>query len=173
MILGGARSGKSDHALHLARESGLETVLVATATVRENDTEMASRIARHRASRPAGWRVIEEPCRLGATLARTVSPTCFVVVDCLTLWLTNLLLDQEFEARLDEERNALLGCLPGLDGPVAFVSNETGLGVVPMGELSRRFVDECGTLHQDLARLCDQVTFMVAGLPMTLKGKKP
>ncbi|MBF0181650.1 MAG: bifunctional adenosylcobinamide kinase/adenosylcobinamide-phosphate guanylyltransferase [Magnetococcales bacterium] len=174
LILGGARSGKSGHASRLAEESGLEVVLVATATRLEEDAELAERVARHRQVRPASWQVIEEPLRLGEALAAAhAMPGRLVIVDCLTVWLSNLLLADAEEALLRRERENLFRILSGLSGPLVLVGNETGLGVVPMGRLTRRFVDENGRLHQDLARVCDRVTFMVAGLPMTLKGDSP
>ncbi|MEO5331591.1 MAG: bifunctional adenosylcobinamide kinase/adenosylcobinamide-phosphate guanylyltransferase [Magnetococcus sp. YQC-5] len=169
LILGGARSGKSGQAARLAQESGWPVVFMATATL-GNDAEMTARIQRHQASRPSSWQVIEEPFQLAARLYEEVAPDRFVIVDCLTLWLANLLLAQEDSTRFHQERQALLEIIPMLPGPVVFVSNETGLGIIPMGEINRRFADESGLLHQDVARLCDRVTLMVAGLPLTLKG---
>ncbi|MBF0627736.1 MAG: bifunctional adenosylcobinamide kinase/adenosylcobinamide-phosphate guanylyltransferase [Magnetococcales bacterium] len=168
LILGGARSGKSALATRLAEESGLPVVFIATAQAR--DAEMAARIARHQAERPSGWTLIEEPVALAQALTTHANPQRFVVVDCLTLWLANLLLAPDHAARFADERHALLETVPRLSGPVVLVSNETGLGVIPMGEINRRFVDESGWLHQDLARSCDRVSLMVAGLPLTLKG---
>ncbi|MBF0613660.1 MAG: bifunctional adenosylcobinamide kinase/adenosylcobinamide-phosphate guanylyltransferase [Magnetococcales bacterium] len=169
LILGGARSGKSAMAAQLARGSGLNAWLIATA--RAEDAEMAARIARHRTERSeAAWQVVEEPVRLAHALLACSRRDRFVVVDCLTLWLTNLLLDPDGEQRFPGERQALLDAVSHLPGPVVLVSNETGLGVVPMGAIARRFVDESGWLHQELARRCDRVTLMVAGLPFNLKG---
>lgn len=170
LILGGARSGKSTLATRLAETSGRQVALIVTA--RAEDAEMAARIERHRASRPTGWQVIEEPLALGETLLRHDGADRFLVVDCLTLWLTNLLLDAD-PTRYQRERQALLAALNRISGELVLVSNETGLGVVPMGALSRQFVDESGWLHQELARLADRVTLMVAGLPITLKGNTP
>ncbi|MEO5347479.1 MAG: bifunctional adenosylcobinamide kinase/adenosylcobinamide-phosphate guanylyltransferase [Magnetococcus sp. YQC-9] len=167
LILGGARSGKSGMASRLAVAHGLPVVWIATA--RAGDAEMAARIARHRESRPPEWRVIEEPLALAAILRAEVKPGRVVVVDCLTLWLTNLLFDGD-EGLFDRERRELLQTVPRLTGELLLVSNETGLGVVPLGEITRRFVDESGWLHQELARLADRVTLMVAGLPLSLKG---
>ena len=167
LILGGARSGKSRLAERLARESGLPVRYIATAQAL--DDEMQSRIASHRAQRPADWNVIEEPIELARVLRENAAPERCLLVDCLTLWLSNLLLaaDQTTFAR---EREALLACLSQLPGRIILVSNETGLGVVPLGQLSRRFVDEAGWLHQALAERCERVQFCVAGLPMVLKG---
>ncbi len=165
LILGGARSGKSRHAQYLAASSGLPVTLIATGQAR--DAEMAARIARHRAERPVGWQTVEEPLYLAQALQQAAGPGHCVLVDCLTLWLMNLL--EAGEALFAQERAALLACLPTLAGDILFVSNEIGLGVIPLGELSRRFVDEAGWLNQDLARLADSVTFIAAGLPLALK----
>lgn len=167
LILGGARSGKSRLAERLAAESGLAVVYIATATA--GDEEMRRRIAAHRERRPPAWGLVEEPLRLGAALSRWAAPDRCLLVDCLTLWLTNLLLDPDAR-RLSQERAAFLEALSRLPGRVLLVSNETGLGVTPLGELSRRFCDEAGWLHQDAAALCDAVVLMVAGLPLSLKG---
>ncbi|MCL5043451.1 MAG: bifunctional adenosylcobinamide kinase/adenosylcobinamide-phosphate guanylyltransferase [Gammaproteobacteria bacterium] len=167
LILGGARSGKSRHAEMLARATGLPVVYIATAQAL--DDEMAARIDQHRAQRPADWTLVEEPLALAAALQREAAVGRCLLVDCLTLWLSNLLLVDE-PGRLEQETSALLTLLPALPGQVILVSNETGLGVVPMGELSRRYVDAAGHLHQALAAHCQRVTFCVAGLPQLLKG---
>lgn len=168
LILGGARSGKSRLAERLAGESGLPVTYIATS--QPLDGEMSARIAQHRARRPAGWTLVEEPLALAAVLREHASPERCLLVDCLTLWLTNLLMLDD-TTRLAAERDALLDCVAELPGRVLLVSNETGLGVVPLGELSRRYVDEAGWLHQALAERCGRVVFTVAGLPMTLKGE--
>ena len=167
LILGGARSGKSALAERLASESGLEVVYIATAQA--FDGEMEARIAHHRASRPAHWLSVEEPLALAQVLAEQAAPGRCLLVDCLTLWLSNLLGAPDPQ-RFARERQALLEVLPTLPGQVLLVSNEVGQGVVPMGELSRRFVDEAGRLHQALAAQCERVVLVVAGLPMVLKG---
>ncbi|QDH70913.1 bifunctional adenosylcobinamide kinase/adenosylcobinamide-phosphate guanylyltransferase [Marilutibacter alkalisoli] len=170
LILGGARSGKSALAERLALDSGLAVTYIATAQA--GDGEMATRIAHHRARRPAHWGCVEEPLALAATLHAHAAADRCLLVDCLTLWLSNLLADPGGE-RFGLEREALLEVLPELPGRILLVSNEVGLGVVPMGELSRRFVDEAGRLHQALAQRCGQVLFVAAGLPMALKGPSP
>ena len=167
LVLGGVRSGKSQVAERLARDSGLPVTYLATAT--PSDGEMATRIAAHRARRPAHWGLVEEPIHLAAALRAHAAPGRCLLVDCLTLWLTNLLLAED-GAALDRERAALLGLLPTLPGRLILVSNETGLGGIAMGDLGRRFGDAAGQLHQDLAPLCDQVILTVAGLPLHLKG---
>jgi adenosylcobinamide kinase/adenosylcobinamide-phosphate guanylyltransferase len=167
LILGGARSGKSALAERLARDSGLEVVYIATAQA--HDAEMAARIAHHRDRRPAHWQSVEEPLALADTLRAYARPDRCVLVDCLTLWLSNLLGDGAGK-RLGREYEALLEVLPALPGELLFVSNEVGLGVVPMGELTRRFVDDAGRLHQAMATRCERVLFVAAGLPLPLKG---
>jgi len=167
LILGGARSGKSALAERLARESGQEVVYIATAQA--HDAEMAVRIAHHRDRRPAHWQSVEEPLALADTLRAYAHPDRCVLVDCLTLWLSNLLGDAD-DKRLGRECEAFLEVLPVLPGELLFVSNEVGLGVIPMGELTRRFVDEAGRLHQAMAARCERVLFVAAGLPLPLKG---
>jgi adenosylcobinamide kinase/adenosylcobinamide-phosphate guanylyltransferase len=167
LILGGARSGKSRLAEKLAGDSGLEVIYIATS--QPLDGEMNQRVALHRQRRPAHWGLIEEPVALARVLKENAGADRCLLVDCLTLWLTNLLMLDDPQ-RLAQEREALLDCLAELPGEIIFVSNETGLGVVPLGELTRRYVDEAGWLHQALAERCQRVVFTVAGLPMTLKG---
>lgn len=168
LILGGVRSGKSRLAENMAIDSGLPVTYIATASA--GDDEMRARITAHRARRPATWFLVEEPFKLAATLRTHATPDRCVLVDCLTLWLTNLLTD-EGDGLLERERAALLDVLPTLPGRVILVSNETNMGVTPLGELSRRYCDEAGRLHQDLARICDRVVLTVAGLPHILKGE--
>ncbi len=167
LILGGARSGKSALAEAVAHDSALEVVYIATAEAR--DGEMSERIAHHQARRPDHWLCIEEPLQLAATLQQQAAANRCLLVDCLTLWLSNLLAagDKVFV----RERQALLQRLPQLPGRIIFVSNEVGLGIVPMGELTRKFCDESGRLHQAIAAECERVTFVTAGLPMILKGE--
>lgn len=167
LILGGARSGKSRLAERQAADSGLAVVYIATS--QPLDGEMSARVAHHRARRPGHWGLVEEPVELARVLREHASAGTCLLVDCLTLWLTNLLMLED-DARLAAERDALLACIAELPGRVLLVSNETGLGVVPLGELTRRYVDEAGWLHQALAERCTRVTFTVAGLPMLLKG---
>ncbi len=168
LILGGVRSGKSRLAESLAVRSGLGVVYIATATA--EDEEMQRRIQMHRRRRRAGWRLVEEPVALAQVLQSHAAPECCLLVDCLTLWLTNLLTAPDPPGLLERELGGFLDTLPRLPGRIILVSNETGLGVVPMGELSRRFCDEAGQLHQQLAAVCDRVFLTVAGLPQVLKG---
>ncbi len=167
LILGGARSGKSRLAEKLAADSGLAVTYIATSQAL--DGEMSTRIRQHRERRPAEWALLEEPLELARVLRESASVERCLLVDCLTLWLTNLLMLED-HTRLLAEREALLEGLAQLPGRIILVSNETGLGVVPMGELTRRYVDEAGWLHQAIAERCQRVVFTVAGLPMLLKG---
>lgn len=168
LILGGVRSGKSALAQQRAQSSGRAVTYIATAQA--GDDEMESRIARHKADRPAEWLLVEEPFALAGVLGRYAADDHCILIDCLTLWLTNLLVNDE--TRFELERQALLDTLPGLPGHIIMVSNEVNMGVVPMGELSRRFCDEAGWLHQALAQQCDRVVLTVAGLPLVLKEEK-
>ena len=170
LILGGMRSGKSRLAERLAEESGRRVIYIATATA--GDEEMRQRIEHHRRQRPGHWLTVEEPLALAARLAEHDAPDRCLLVDCLTLWLTNLLTTPE-TGHWKRERDALLETLPGLEAELLLVSNETNQGIVPMDALSRRFCDEAGRLHQALAALCDRVVLTVAGLPLTLKGPPP
>lgn len=164
LILGGARSGKSAHAEDLVTGSGLLPVYLATA--QPLDEEMRVRIDQHRARRGTGWRTVEEPLDLATALERELDPRHAVLIDCLTLWLSNLLLA---ERDVDAAGDALLAVLERRLGPVVLVSNEVGSGIVPLGALSRAFVDHAGRLHQRVAAIADRVRLVVAGLPLDLK----
>ncbi|PJK08513.1 bifunctional adenosylcobinamide kinase/adenosylcobinamide-phosphate guanylyltransferase [Lysobacteraceae bacterium NML120232] len=167
LILGGARSGKSAFAERLARQSGKPVTYIATAQAL--DAEMAARIAHHRQQRPPEWSLVEAPLALAEALQTHAQPEGMLLVDCLTLWLSNHLLAAP--ENLHASQDALLATLAKIPGEVILVSNEVGQGVVPMGALSRRFVDEAGRLHQRLAAHCDAVVMVVAGLAWHLKGK--
>jgi len=183
LILGGMRSGKSRYAEQIILKSPLQAVYIATATA--NDPEMAQRIQQHQQQRGTQWQNIEEPIDLLATLIQTVNSKNYVLVDCLTLWLTNLLLDTTSQLQSDTDINnnltkqnlikiqqqisELCEYVASTSGDVVFVSNEVGLGIVPMGELSRQFCDLTGLLHQQLAQHCDRVIFMVAGIAQVIK----
>ncbi len=167
LILGGARSGKSHYAEKLALESGKDVVYIATTIIM--DDEIAQRVSRHKKDRPAGWVTVEEPLSLVTSLEKWASPERVVLIDCLTMWLTNLLSDTD-KSLLNNEQDQLLTCLRDLPGTIIFVSNEVSMGVIPMGALTRQFVDEAGRLHQRLAERVDNVTLLVAGLPHHLKS---
>ena len=167
LILGGIKSGKSHFAERLALKICQPTTLIATATAQ--DDEMRSRIQKHRATRPSDWKTIEEPIELGSTLKKHDSIGTCVIIDCLTLWLTNLLL-LENETAYQYERKSLINAVDSLSASLIVVSNETSMGIVPLGELTRRYCDEIGVIHQELARQSDTVVLTVAGLPHLLKG---
>lgn len=179
MIFGGARSGKSAHAEQLAAASGKAVVYLATAAV--GDTEMAARIALHRQRRQqANWQTVEENLALGAAMIAHSKPDNLLLVDCLTVWLSNLLFCEEksypeigrIEAplRFTQERETFLRALKEAPGEIVLVSNEVGMGIIPMGAISRWFVDEAGRLNQAVAASCERVQWVAAGLPLSLKG---
>lgn len=174
LILGGARSGKSSLALARASAGNREVIYVATATA--GDAEMHARIERHRTERASHWRTVEAPVQLAACLSNIDRDDVFIIVDCLTLWLANVLCpavagEPHFdESNWQREREALLLCLSKLHADVVLVSNEVGLGIVPDNAIARRFRDEQGWLNQAVAACCEQVTFVAAGLPLTLKA---
>lgn len=173
LVVGGQRSGKSRHAEALARrwrDGGAERGVVVVATALAGDDEMRARIERHQRERPAGFSTVEAPLNLAQALREASAPGRLLLVDCLTLWLTNWLMPlsgQPDHQAWEAEREALLATLPTLASPVVFVSNEVGWGVVPLGREMRRFVDELGWLNQAVARRCAQLTLMVAGQPWT------
>jgi adenosylcobinamide kinase/adenosylcobinamide-phosphate guanylyltransferase len=164
LVLGGARSGKSTFAERIVRASELDRIYVATATV--GDAEMGDRIAHHRAVRGDGWHTIEEPLALVDALARESAAERAILVDCLTLWLSNLV---HADRDADAEARRLADYLPGARGPVIMVSNEVGLGLVPDTPLGRRFRDAQGRLNQTIAATVPAVVFVAAGLPLWLK----
>ncbi|MGF1731630.1 bifunctional adenosylcobinamide kinase/adenosylcobinamide-phosphate guanylyltransferase [Photobacterium kasasachensis] len=169
LILGGARSGKSSLAETLATESGLKVVYIATATA--GDDEMAARIARHKTQRPQHWQLVEEPRDLASVIREYSKPSYCLLIDCLTLWLTNCLFDPKVNQHPWQERKqTFLHALSEAKGRIILVSNEVGQGVVPMGEVSRLFVDESGWLHQAIAKQAGRVVFVTAGIPQVLKG---
>ena len=163
LVLGGARSGKSRHAEGLVEALPAPWSYIATAQA--YDDEMRERIAAHRARRSADWRTVDAPMALPEAI-RNVPTGQPVLVDCLTLWLTNLMLAERDIAIATGE---LLAACREATGPIVLVSNEVGLGIVPENALARRFRDEAGRLHQRLAAQADRVVFMVAGLPMQVK----
>lgn len=180
LVVGGARSGKTRHALDLAASIAGERCasVVYVATAEPGDAEMAERIARHRAERPPGWRTIEAPRALAQALSGVV-PDTLIVIDCLTLWLSNALLQDFSEARPGDElpcwiaeRDALVRFLSEFSGVIVMVSNEVGSGIVPASALARRFQDEQGRLNQLLAALCEHVTWVVAGIAVPIKSQR-
>jgi len=170
LILGGARSGKSNYAEQLAQTSHKEVIYIATGFA--GDDEMQERIEKHRAERPKFWKTVEEPIWLGDTLTQYDNVHNLILVDCLTLWLTNILFDSQGNYQEDvflQQKIALLSTLPTLQADILLVSNEVGSGIIPIDSMSRRFVDEAGRLHQQIAKICSHVTLVTAGLPQILK----
>ena len=165
LVLGGTRSGKSSYAEKMAQSSGLQPLYLATG--RAFDDEMENRIAIHRDRRGSDWQTVEEPLDLVSALTLHVTVNRFVLVDCLTLWLTNLMLA---ERDIAAETAGLVAMLPDLAGPVVFVSNEVGFGIVPENRMAREFRDHAGFLHQAVAAVADEVYLIAAGLPLKMKG---
>jgi adenosylcobinamide kinase/adenosylcobinamide-phosphate guanylyltransferase len=165
LVLGGARSGKSRYAECLIE--GAAACGAYCATAEAGDAEMAQRIAAHRARRGSFWRTIEEPLALAPVIAAEAAPARPLLIDCLTLWLSNLMLA---ERPTEGETSALCAALRLAAGPVVLVANEVGMGLVPETPLGRRFRDTAGCLNQQIATLADQVVFVAAGLPLVLKG---
>lgn len=182
LILGGARSGKSRHAEACAAASGKTVIYLATAQA--HDAEMIARIELHQQQRSRQWTTIEEPLALGDMIERHSTPDTVILLDCLTLWLSNLLFSETAEGAIDfpeigtivppacfhEQRTKFLHALQHAKGDVILVSNEVGTGIVPTGAISRWFVDEAGRLNQEVAAICERALLIVAGLPLALKG---
>lgn len=184
LVLGGARSGKSrfaeeqvkqlcaEHQIAILKQADEhQSRCLYFATAQALDSEMTQRIGHHQTQREIGdinWHTIECPLELTAALIANATNNSIILVDCLTLWLTNHLLKAEDDWQ--EVKAALLQTLIELPGSVILVSNEVGCGIVPMGEINRRFVDEAGWLHQEIAAIADRVTLVTAGLPLNLKG---
>jgi len=164
-ILGGARSGKSARAQALADAGAARRVFIATAEAM--DAEMAKRIARHRTARGAGWTTVEAPLDLVGALSDHMAVDAACLVDCLTLWLSNLM---HHDRHVEDETASLCDLLARARGRVILVSNEVGMGLVPETPLGRRFRDAQGRLNQRVAAACRRVEFVAAGLPLTLKG---
>lgn len=165
LILGGARSGKSRLALERAETVGQRRTFIATAEAW--DDEMADRIARHKAERGVGWSTVEAPLDLVPTLEAAASDCDVCFVDCLTLWLSNLM---HHDRDVDVQAQQLCEAISSMSVPIILVSNEVGLGLVPETPLGRAFRDAQGRLNQAVAKVCDRVEFVAAGLPITLKG---
>lgn len=168
LVLGGVKSGKSRLAEQLAKQSELDVIYIATATA--DDNEMQQRINHHQQQRPKHWQTVEAPISLANTLQQVCNDDSCILVDCLTLWLTNLLTNDD-KSLVDQEIEDLLSLLPTLPGQLIIVSNETNMGIMPLGELTRQYCDRIGILHQQIAEIFDRVILTVAGLPHVLKGQ--
>jgi len=170
LVLGGVKSGKSRYAERLASQSTYPVTVIATALAL--DDEMRQRIVRHKADRPDHWALLEVPLLLSETLQSLSTQSnvkhC-VIIDCLTLWLSQLCSADASPEALELQRQLMIKAVREFNGDLIMVSNETNMGVTPMGELSRLFCDQAGLLHQALAEVCDNVTLVVAGLPHELK----
>lgn len=170
LILGGVKSGKSREAERIATQHGSGVSVIATAL--PGDDEMKQRIARHQQQRPTDWQVEEVPYELAATLHRfsnNGTARAVVIVDCLTLWLTQLLCSQDYSQAIDRHIDTLIDAVTQFNGHLVLVANESGLGVTPTDPLSRQYLDCAGVLHQRVAAACDNVTLMVAGIPMVVR----
>ena len=171
LVLGGARSGKSNYAEQLAVTSGLPVTYIATAMV--FDDEFGQRVAHHQSRRPNDWKTIEQAHDLAQALQNHAKEGQCLIIDCLTLWLAQCICPDCAQAETQDwqaEREALLQILPKLAGKVILVSNEVGMGIVPLGAINRQFQDEQGRLNQAVAQLANEVYFIAAGLPLQLKG---
>lgn len=183
LILGGARSGKSSFAEKLAQqyETEINAQIFYIATAQSLDKEMSARIKQHQAQRPKHWTLVESPTKLGTTIEQLVlKHTCehekpiTILVDCLTLWLSNCLCSADDNSWPYEKQsflNVLAGFIHTNKVHLVLVSNEVGHGIVPLGELSRHFVDQAGWLHQDIAAIANNVDFIMAGIALPLKSK--
>lgn len=168
LILGGARSGKSRLGETIISGNGQSAIYIATAQA--HDDEMRQRIALHQSRRGDNWRTVESPLELSLELSRLLPEGLPVLVDCLTLWLSNIMLaDRDIEAEVDNLSN----CVGEVPATLVLVSNETGLGIVPDNALARRFRDASGLMNQKIAAAADNVLFVAAGLPLVMKGRNP
>ena len=171
LVLGGARSGKSAYAEKLATTSDLPVTYIATAQV--YDDEFKQRVQHHKDCRPKHWKVVESPFNLAGTIKTEAAKGRCIIVDCLTLWLAQCICPDcapPEGVNWQQEKEALLDCLPKLQGTILLVSNEVGMGIVPLGEINREFQNEQGRLNQAIAQLAHTVSFVAAGLPLKLKG---
>lgn len=169
LVIGGCRSGKSRFAEQWVRERFHRRIFLATLEV-SADEEMQQRITLHRSSRGEGWQTVEEPVDLVAVMERQAAGAEVFLIDCLTLWLTNLLMRELSDREIEGQVRALCRTVQDLPASVVLVANEVGLGIVPEARLGRRFRDLAGWTNQQVAAVCDRVVMMAAGLPLHLKG---
>lgn len=169
LVIGGCRSGKSSIALDLANAQDVsEKVFIATC--QPLDGEMEDRVARHQADRGDDWQTVEEPVELAKAVADNARPGRVILVDCLTLWISNLVLADKTQDQIADKAKELAEVIQKAPCPVILVSNEVGAGIVPENALSRLFRDAAGKVNQIMAKACDQVQWVVAGIPVTIKG---
>ncbi len=173
LILGGVKSGKSRYAENsvkdfLAKNTLADDAVCLIATAQALDEAMHQRIVKHKEQRPENWLIIEEPLNLARAIIEAEKTTKIILIDCLTLWLTNLLMLED-EAKLGKAIADFLNAVSKCEVELVIVSNETNMGIMPLGSLTRNYCDKAGSLHQTLAEECDQVTLVVAGLPLSLK----
>lgn len=170
LVLGGCRSGKSRYAEEWINSRFARKLFIATLAATDNDTEMQARIALHRKRRDAAWQTVEEPLQLAATLDRHQNQTDVILIDCLSMWISNCLFAEMDDPAIEQQVAELAETIRTLAVPVVLVANEVGLGVVPDNPLGRRFRDLAGWTNQQLAAACDTVVLVTAGLPLTLKN---
>ena len=169
LIVGGIKSGKSRFAETVASQWGGQVNLIATAT--GNDEAMTARIQRHKTDRNPDFKVFEEPIYLGGAI-RQHSETDCIVVDCLTLWITNLLLMNDSKTTMEIERSNFISSVKESTSRILLVTNESNMGIIPLGDLTRRYCDEIGLLHQELGSVCDEVYLMVAGIALQVSSNR-
>jgi adenosylcobinamide kinase/adenosylcobinamide-phosphate guanylyltransferase len=169
LVIGGCKSGKSCHALRLAEESGSRRVFIATCVA--FDEELTERVARHKAQRDGTWKTVDVPIDLPEAISGHDGENTVLLIDCLTLWINNLLMVSEDQRAVDEAVTSLIAALSGTRCPVILVANEVGAGIVPENRLARLFRDAAGVANQRVAAAADQVIYMVAGISMTIKGE--
>ena len=168
-VIGGCRSGKSNHALELAEKMATnDRIFIATCVAQ--DGEMRQRVAKHQQNRNQSWKTIEAPLQLPQAIMDNARTEGVVLVDCLTLWINNLLMENESAPDVENQISKLLRALQSADGTVIMVSNEVGTGIVPENKLARVYRDLVGYVNQEVARSADRVVWVVAGIPVTIKG---
>lgn len=168
-VIGGCRSGKSSHALHAAEEMpGNRKIYIATCM--PQDEEMKQRVAKHRQERSKNWVTIEEPLQLASAISQNGPEADVLLVDCLTLWVSNLLMETDDERQIEKRIAELIAALERATGPIVLVSNEIGTGIVPQNKLARQYRDIIGLANQAVAKTAGRVIWMVAGIPVTIKS---
>jgi adenosylcobinamide kinase/adenosylcobinamide-phosphate guanylyltransferase len=171
-VIGGCRSGKSKHALQTAEKIAAKR-RIYIATCMPQDDEMKQRVARHQKERGQNWATVEEPLHLPEAILENSLKADVILVDCLTLWVNNLLMETDDERQMEENISRLIRTLENATGPVVLVSNEVGTGIVPENKIARKYRDIIGLVNQAVAKAADTVIWMVAGIPVTVKGEPP